>query len=95
AAGFPVFDLARTEALRGPQGTLFGRNATGGAVQFLSNQPSQRPGGYLSVTYGRYNQTIVEGAITGGLTDSLSTRLSGIYDRDDGYLKNITPGQPD
>jgi iron complex outermembrane receptor protein len=94
-ASFPIFDLARTEALRGPQGTLFGRNATGGAVQFISNQPTDTLGGYVSGTYGRYNQTIVEGAISVPLTQQLKVRISGIYDHDDGYLKNITPGQPD
>ncbi|EGD58275.1 TonB-dependent receptor [Novosphingobium nitrogenifigens DSM 19370] len=94
-ASFPIFDLARTEALRGPQGTLFGRNATGGAVQFISNMPTHRLEGYFSAQYGRYNQSILEGAISGGLTSNLTERLSGIYDRDDGYLKNITPGQPD
>jgi len=94
-ASFPVFDIARTEALRGPQGTLFGRNATGGAVQFISNQPGDRFGGYLNGTYGSYNQSIIEGAIGGPVSDQLKVRLSGIYNRDDGYIKNITPGQPD
>ncbi len=94
-ASFPIFDLARTEALRGPQGTLFGRNATGGAIQFISNQPTDSFGGYLSGTYGRYNQVIVEGAISGPLSDQVSARIAGVYDRDDGYIKNITPGQPD
>ncbi len=94
-AGFPIFDLARAEALRGPQGTLFGRNATGGAVQFISNQPTDSFGGYISGIYGRYNQTIVEGAISGPLSEQLKVRVSGIYNRDDGYLENITPGEPD
>lgn len=94
-ASFPVFDLARVEALRGPQGTLFGRNATGGAVQFVSNQPTDHLDGYLSLTYGRFNQTIVEGAVSGPLGENLSARISGIYDRDDGYIKNITPGERD
>ena len=94
-ASFPIFDLARVEALRGPQGTLFGRNATGGAVQFISNQPTDKPAGYLTGTYGRYNQTIVEGAISGPLSNTLKVRISGLYDHDDGYIKDITPGQPD
>ncbi len=94
-ASFPVFDLARVEALRGPQGTLFGRNATGGAVQFISNQPTDTAEGYLSLTYGRYNQTIIEGAVSGPLGGNLSARISGIYNRDDGYIENITPGQKD
>jgi iron complex outermembrane recepter protein len=94
-ASFPVFDLARVEALRGPQGTLFGRNATGGAVQFISNQPTKEFGGYISGTYGRYNQTILEGAISGPLGDKAGFRIAGIYDRDDGYIKNLAPGSKD
>jgi iron complex outermembrane recepter protein len=94
-ASFPVFDLARVEALRGPQGTLFGRNATGGAVQFISNQPTKAFGGYVSGTYGRYNQTILEGAISGPLGDKAGFRIAGIYDRDDGYIKNLVPGFKD
>ena len=94
-ASFPVFDLARTEVLRGPQGTLFGRNATGGAVQFISSQPTDVLDGYVRGTYGSFNQRIFEGAISGPIAPGLSVRLSGIYDRDDGYIENITPGQPD
>ena len=94
-ASFPIFDLARVEALRGPQGTLFGRNATGGAVQFISNQPTKDLSGYVTGTYGRYNQTILEGGISGPLAPGVGVRISGIYDRDDGYIHNITPGQPD
>ena len=95
AASFPVFDLARVEALRGPQGTLFGRNATGGAVQFISAKPTDKLDGYLSATYGRFNQVVLEGALSGPLSDTLTARISGQYTRDDGYIKNITPGQPD
>ncbi|MFM5883953.1 MAG: TonB-dependent receptor [Novosphingobium sp.] len=94
-ASFPVFDLARVEALRGPQGTLFGRNATGGAVQFISSQPTDTLDGFVKATYGSYNQTTMEGALSGPLGDTLSARISGIYDRDDGYIKNITPGEKD
>ena len=94
-ASFPVFDLARVEALRGPQGTLFGRNATGGAVQFVSKQPTDTLDGFLSATYGRYNQVIMEGAVSGPLGEGVSARIAGIYNRDDGYIKNITPGEKD
>ena len=94
-ASFPIFDLARVEALRGPQGTLFGRNATGGAVQFISTQPTDSIDGYVRLTYGRFNQAIVEGAISGPLSDNLTARVSGIYNRDDGYMRNITPGEKD
>ncbi|MBU6207639.1 MAG: TonB-dependent receptor, partial [Alphaproteobacteria bacterium] len=93
-ASFPIFDLARAEALRGPQGTLFGRNATGGAVQFISNQPTKDFTGYLTGTYGRFNQTILEGALSGPLGDNVTARIAGQYDKDDGYIQDITPGQP-
>ena len=60
-ASFPVFDLERVEAVRGPQGTLFGRNATGGAIQFISHKPTDEFEGYVAATYGRFNQQIVRG----------------------------------
>ena len=94
-ASFPIFDLARVEALRGPQGTLFGRNATGGAVQFISNQPTKNFEGYATVTYGRYQQVIFEGGLSGPLTDTLGIRVSGIRDKDNGYIKSLVPGVPD
>jgi len=93
-ASFPIFDLARTEALRGPQGTLFGRNATGGAVQFISAQPTDHTEGYLSGTFGSFHQTTVEGALSGKIAKDFDVRVSGIYDHDDGYIKDILPGQP-
>ncbi len=94
-ASFPVFDLARVEVLRGPQGTLFGRNATGGALQFISNKPTKEFEGYATATYGRYDQQIYEGAVSGPLTENLQGRLAAIRDRDTGYIKSIIPGQPD
>jgi iron complex outermembrane receptor protein len=93
-ASFPTFDLARVEVLRGPQGTLFGRNATGGAVQFISNQPTSSFGGYATVTVGSYGQIVTEGAVSGPITDTLQIRLAGIRDRDKGYIENINPGMP-
>lgn len=80
-ASFPTFDLARVEVLRGPQGTLFGRNATGGAVQFISNQPTRELDGYGSVTVGSYGQIITEGAVSGPLTDNLQVRVAGTRNR--------------
>ncbi|MCI4654492.1 TonB-dependent receptor [Sphingomonas aquatilis] len=93
-ASFPTFDLARVEVLRGPQGTLFGRNATGGAVQFISNQPTRELDGYGSVTVGSYGQIITEGAVSGPLTDNLQVRVAGTRNRDKGYIRNINPGAP-
>lgn len=93
-AGFPTFDLDRVEVLRGPQGTLFGRNATGGAIRFMSKQPTKDFDAAASVTYGSYNQLIIEGAVSGPITDNLQVRVAGLRNTADGYLKNITTGVP-
>ncbi|MGH8223920.1 MAG: TonB-dependent receptor [Woeseiaceae bacterium] len=94
-ASFPVFDLARVETLRGPQGTLFGRNATGGAIQFISNKPTNELEGYTNLTVGRFNQVIVDGAISGPLNDSFQGRFAFIVNQDDGWMRSIVPGVPD
>jgi iron complex outermembrane receptor protein len=94
-ASFPVFDLARVEVLRGPQGTLFGRNATGGAIQFVSNRPTDSFEGYATGTYGSYNQFILEGAVSGPLTDNLQGRIAAISNQDDGYMESVVPGVDD
>jgi iron complex outermembrane receptor protein len=94
-ASFPIFDLARVEVLRGPQGTLFGRNATGGAIQFVSNRPTKDFGGYATATAGSYNQFIVEGAVSGPLTENLQARIAAISNTDDGYMESVVPGVSD
>jgi iron complex outermembrane receptor protein len=94
-ASFPVFDLARVETLRGPQGTLFGRNATGGAIQFISQKPTREFEGYATATFGRFNQKIVEGAISGPFSDRWQGRLAFVSNQDDGFIKEIYPGQKD
>jgi iron complex outermembrane receptor protein len=80
-ASFPVFDLERVEALRGPQGTLFGRNATGGAIQFISRRPTKEFEGYGRATFGRFNQQIFEGAVSGPFSDRLQGRLASSVTR--------------
>ncbi len=94
-AGFPVFDLARVEVLRGPQGTLFGRNATGGAIQFVSNRPTREFEGYGTLTFGRYNQLILEGALSGPLSENFQGRLSVFRNVDDGHMQSVIAGVPD
>lgn len=75
--GFPAFDLNRIEVLRGPQGTLFGRNTPAGAVKFESKRPTETSEGYVRVSYGRFSSVNVEGAVSGPLVPSvLSARLS-------------------
>lgn len=90
---FTMFDLDRVEALKGPQGTLFGRNATGGLVHFITRRPTDTFEGYVDATYASYDQVRVEGAVGGPLAEGLSARLSGLYERSDGYLKNLYPEQ--
>lgn len=93
-AGFALFDMERAEILRGPQGTLFGRNATGGLVQYVTVKPSQEFGGYGGITYGEYNHLQVEGAVNVPLTDRLSMRVSGTSNQRDGYITNrLNPNQ--
>ncbi len=93
--GFPVFDIARVEVLRGPQGTLFGRNTPAGIVKFDSVKPDQK-GGYVKASYGRFNSINVEGAAGGNLTDTVSARLSAMYQRRSDYVDNIdTPANND
>jgi len=91
--GFMLFDMERVELLRGPQGTLFGRNATGGLVHFLTVKPSQESEGYAKATVGEYSQIKVEGAVGGALGDNASARLSLSYHNNDGYVDNRLGGK--
>jgi iron complex outermembrane receptor protein len=86
-AGFMLFDMERVEILRGPQGTLFGRNSTGGLAHFITKKPTQELDGYIKGTYGDYDQYKAEGAISGG-NDLVAARFSGSYHKNDGYITN-------
>jgi iron complex outermembrane receptor protein len=91
AVDFSMFDLDRTEVLRGPQGTLFGRNSTGGLVHFVTAKPTRAAEGYMQASGGNFGQRKLEAAISGPITDELAGRLSILSDHSDGYIKNITP----
>lgn len=93
--GFPIFDLDRIENLRGPQGTLFGRNTPAGIVKFDSKRPTQALDGYAQVSYGSFNAVNFEGAVGGGLSDSWSTRFSILYQRRSDYVDNLFTGEDD
>ena len=93
--GFPVFDLDQVEVLRGPQGTLFGRNTPAGVVKFDSAKPTQETEGYGRLSYGRFDSVNFQGAISGGLTPVVSGRLSALYQRRDDYVDNTFTGKND
>lgn len=94
--GFPIFDLDRVEVLRGPQGTLFGRNTPAGIVKFDSVKPSNDLNGYGKISYGRFNAVNAQGAVTLPLADELlSVRISALYQRQDDWVDNTNPSAPE
>jgi iron complex outermembrane recepter protein len=87
-----LFDTDRVEVLRGPQGTLFGRNATGGLVQYISKQPTNELDGYVEATFGNYASKHFEAAVGDKITDGVSFRVSTALDYAAGYLTNPVAG---
>jgi iron complex outermembrane receptor protein len=93
ANNFDFPDVDRIEVLKGPQGTLFGRNATGGAIRIQTIRPSFSPSGQATVGYGSFNDVLAKGYVTGPvLGDQVAALLSGYYEKNDGYLKDDTRG---
>ena len=89
--GGVMMDVERAEVLRGPQGTLFGRNSTAGLVHFISRKPTEEQEGYLNFEYGSYGTNIVETAISGPISDQVRGRLALKYHQDDGFQDNQGP----
>lgn len=87
-----LFDLERVEVLRGPQGTLYGRNATGGSINLITAKPTRDFSGYARLTYGNYNAIIAETAITGPITENILFRIAGKTEDRDGYGENPVTG---
>ena len=86
-------DIAQAEVLRGPQGTLFGRNTTGGALNITTTLPGEEFSGYVKAGYGNYNATRIEGAVSIPLQgNQLGVRLAGRYSARDGYVDNPIRG---
>ena len=92
AQTFGLFDIGRVEILKGPQGTLFGRNATGGLVNTITAKPSYEFEAYLEMTLARFNQTRVEGALSGSLGEGVRGRLSVLSNTQAEILRNVADG---
>lgn len=91
-----MFDMERIEVLRGPQGTLFGRNATGGLVHFITKKPTVDTDGYLRLTAADYSEFGAEGAVGGAIAGDLLGRLSFAYKSSDGFMKDTAgPSAPE
>lgn len=85
-----AIDIDRVEVLRGPQGTLFGRNATGGVINIARSRPTNELSGKTRLTFGNYNTLNAEGVVSDGLAPNLAFKLSAAYERTDGYIYNRT-----
>ncbi|EQA97663.1 iron complex outermembrane receptor protein [Sphingobium wenxiniae] len=88
-----LFDLQSVQVLKGPQGTLFGRNTTGGALIITPAEPTNAFGGYVTAAIGNYEMRRLEGAINIPISDTLQLRLAGSLTRREGYTRNYTTGQ--
>ncbi|WDA41356.1 TonB-dependent receptor [Erythrobacter sp. BLCC-B19] len=95
ANNLSLFDVNRIEVLRGPQGTLFGRNTTGGAINVYMNEPGDDFAGYAEIGYGSYDQKLARASLDVPLADSFAIKVSGYWQDDDGYTINTTTGERD
>lgn len=85
-------DIQRVEVLKGPQGTLFGRSTTGGAVSFFTNTPTRELGGMVSARIGNYEDWSLSGVLNAPVSDSIAVRIAGLYRTTDGYGVNVATG---
>jgi iron complex outermembrane receptor protein len=83
-------DIERVEVLKGPQGTLFGQNSTGGAINYIAAKPTAEPSAGVDVTYGRFNAVDVQGYVSGPITDQVTGRLAVASDTKDNWQRSTT-----
>lgn len=88
-ASLLAYDLARVEVLKGPQGTIQGRNASSGSVNFITARPTDGPEAYAQVSYGRFDRWDVQAAASGKLGEGMSGRIAARYLRQDATLENV------
>ena len=88
---FSLSDIERVEVLKGPQGTLYGRNATAGAIRLITADPADEFDGKLRVTVGNYNYRTLNGSVSVPITDDLGMRITGLKADRDGYADNLHP----
>jgi len=84
--------IERVEVLRGPQGTLFGRNTSAGALSISTQKPKFEIGGYVEASYGNYDEIEFKAGVTGPVTEQLALRLDGGYHKRDGYITDVNSG---
>lgn len=89
---FSAFDTERVEVLRGPQGTLYGRNATGGSINLITKKPEDYFSGSFDAQYGNYESFRLRGAINVPLADGIATRIVGFVQGNEGFTENAFPG---
>ena len=88
-----LFDLERVEVLRGPQGTLYGRNTTGGLVHYVSRKPTEEFEANVSASIGTYSESILEGSMSGPISDSMRGRVAIKTTQNDGWQTNTVTGE--